>query len=112
MCESYRIPQDFAYAVFTGTELGSPIQVIDDGRAWMEASNTIHLCAGYLVGLAFSLAVERTIVLDRARTIIDLASELYGAVDEHLDFLISSNDLTGAEILELPRGREILWYPV
>lgn len=104
--------RDAGYAVFTGVEFGSQIQVIDDGRAWKEASNTIHFCVGYLLSLAFSLAIERTIVLDRPRTIIDLASELYGAEpDRFLDFLISSNDLTGAEIIELPQGHEIVWYP-
>ncbi len=103
--------RDQGYAAFTGADLGSPIEALDDGRAWAEASNTIYLCAGYLVDLAFSLSQERTIVLDRPRTIIDLAAELYGSVDDRLDFLISSNDLTGSEILELPRGKEIMWYP-
>ena len=105
--------RDRGYAVFTGVELGSQIQVVDDGKAWGAASNTIYLCAGYLVSLAFSLETERTMVLDRPRTIIDLAGELYGDVsDERLSFLISSNDLCGCEILELPRGKEIVWYPV
>jgi hypothetical protein len=103
--------RDRGFAVFTGVEYGAQIQVIDDGKAWAAATNTIYLCAGYLVGLAFSLAAERTMVLDRPRTIIDLAAELYGSVDDRLDFLISSNDLCGCEILELPRGKEIVWYP-
>lgn len=104
--------RDQGYAVFTGVDFGSQIQVLDDGRAWAAASNTIYLCAGYLVSLAFSLATERTMVLDRPRTIIDLAGELYGDVShESLDFLVESNSLTGSEILELPRGHEIVWYP-
>jgi hypothetical protein len=104
--------RDQGYAVFTGADFGSQIQMIDDGRAWAAASNTMYLCAGYLVSVAFTLATERTMVLDRPRTIIDLAGELYGDVsDERLNFLISSNDLTGSEILELPRGHEIVWYP-
>jgi hypothetical protein len=104
--------RDRGYAVFTGVEFGSQIQVVDDGRAWAAASNTIYLCAGYLVSIAFTLATERTMVLDRPRTIIDLAGELYGDVShERIDFLIESNDLTGSEIIELPRGHEIVWYP-
>ena len=31
-------------------------------------------------------------------------------IDENLDFLINSNNLTGSEILELPRGREVVYY--
>ena len=51
------------------------------------------------------------IQLDRARTIIDLSAELYGRVDDRtLNFMIDSNRLTGSEILELPRGRSILYY--
>ena len=104
--------RDQGYAVFTEAEFGSQIQVVDDGRAWAAASNTMYLCAGYLVSIAFTLATERTMVLDRPRTIIDLAGELYGDVsNERLDFLISSNNLCGCEILELPRGKEIVWYP-
>ena len=49
-------------------------------------------------------------MLGHNRTIIDLVAELYGSVDDQLDFLISSNDLTGDEILELPKGREIVYY--
>ena len=40
----------------------------------------------------------------------DLDAELYGSVDDRLDFLIESNGLTGSEILELPRGRAIVYY--
>jgi len=104
--------RDQGYAAFTTTELGEQIQVLDDGLAWSSASNTIYLCAGFLVSIAFTLAAERTMVLDRPRTIVDLSAELYGSVsNERLDFLIASNDLSGTEILELPRGREIVWYP-
>jgi hypothetical protein len=71
----------------------------------------VALTAGHLVETSFTLLQERRIVLDRERTIIDLAAELYGSVDDRLDLLINSNDLTGSEILELPRGRTIVYYP-
>jgi hypothetical protein len=104
--------RDRGFAAFTTAEMGANIEVVDEGSAWAAATNTIYRCAGYLVSLAFSLATERTLVLDRDRTIIDLAGELYNDVShERLDFLISSNDLTGREIIELPKGHEILWYP-
>jgi len=60
--------------------------------------------------LSFSLKQERSIVLDRARTIVDISAELYGEVDAQLDFLINSNNLSGSEILEVPKGREIVYY--
>ena len=63
-----------------------------------------------MVDLAFSLKQEKRIVLDRAFTPIELTAELYGAVDAQLDTLIQSNQLTGSEILEIPKGREIVYY--
>lgn len=82
----------------------------DTGQAYQGMVDTVLLTAGYLVQVSFTLKQERRIKLDRARTIIDLTAELYGTVDADIDLLISSNNLTGSEILELPRGREIVYY--
>lgn len=86
------------------------LDVIDTGAAYQQLQEAVALCAGFLVQISFSLLQERSIVLDRDRTIIDVAAELYGTVDDRLDFLINSNDLSGSEILELQRGREIVYY--
>lgn len=100
------------YAAFTAADLGSRIEVLDDGRAWLNATQAIYVCAGYLVQLAFSLASERLTVLDRDRSIIDVCAEFYGRVDdETVNLLINSNGLCGCHILELPKGFELLWYP-
>ena len=83
---------------------------IDTGSSYQALQESVALAAGFLVEISFSLKQERSIVLARPRTIIDLVAELYGAIDEELDFFIDSNNLTGDEILEVPRGREILYY--
>jgi prophage DNA circulation protein len=83
---------------------------IDTGAAYQQLQEAVAVTAGFLVEISFSLKQERRIVLDRARTIIDLVAELYGSIDDQLDFFIDSNDLSGSEILELPRGREIVYY--
>ena len=83
---------------------------IDQGAAYQQLQEAVALTAGFLVEISFTLKQERRITLNRARTIIDLASELYGSIDDRLDFLISSNDLSGDEILELPEGREVVYY--
>lgn len=83
---------------------------VDTGSSYQQLQEAVALTAGFLVEISFSLKQERRIVLDRNRTIIDLAAELYGSVDDQLDFLINSNSLTGSEILELPKGREIVYY--
>jgi hypothetical protein len=84
---------------------------VDPGGSYQATQRAVALAAGFLVETSFSLVPERRIVLDRPRTIIDLAAELYGSVDDRLDFLIASNNLTGSEILEIPRLRSIVYYP-
>ena len=86
------------------------VNEIDTGESYQALQNAVALLAGFLVQISFTLKQERRIVLDRARSIIDLVAELYGSVDDQLDFFITSNNLDGDEILELPRGREIVYY--
>ena len=69
------------------------------------------LTAGFLVEVSFTLVPERSIVLERPRTALDVCAELYRTVEgDRLDFLITSNDLSGSEIFELPAGKEIFYY--
>jgi len=86
------------------------LEAIDTGAAYQQLQNAVALTAGFLVEISFSLKQERRIILDRARTIVDLTAELYGSVDDKLDFLIDSNDFSGSEILELPKGKEVVYY--
>lgn len=83
---------------------------IDTGDGYQQLQQTVAETIGFLVEISFSLKQERFIILDRARTPIDLEAELYGTLDENLDFLINSNDLSGSEHLEIPEGREIVYY--
>lgn len=83
---------------------------VDTGESYQALKQAVALAQGMLIQTSFALVPERSITLDRARTIIDVAAEVYGAVDSRLDFLISSNNLSGSEILELPAGRKILYY--
>jgi len=86
------------------------LSVIDTGGSYQQLQEAIALTAGFLVQISFSLKQEVILVLDRDRTMIDLVAELYGSIDDELDFFINSNNLTGSEILELPKGREIVYY--
>lgn len=83
---------------------------VDTGASYQKLQESVSIVAGFLVDISFSLKQERSIILDRDRTIIDLEAELYGTVDENLDFLINSNDLAGHEFLELKKGREIVYF--
>ena len=84
---------------------------IDTGEAYQALLDAVSLAAGYLVEISFTLKQERSIVLDRARSIVDLAAELLGSTwESRLDFFINSNALTGSEIFELPKGRTVRYY--
>lgn len=83
---------------------------IDVGEGYQALQETVALAVGFLIEISFSLVPERSIVLDRPRNILELSAEIYGVVDERLDFLIDTNHLTGSGILELPRGRRIVYY--
>lgn len=82
----------------------------DSGDMYIRLANTVALAAGFLVDLSFSLKREKSIVLDRDRSIVDLTYEIYGTIDESLDFLINSNNLTMTNLLEVPKGRKIVYY--
>lgn len=83
---------------------------IDIGEAYQKLLDSVALTAGFLVQISFTLKQERRLILDRNRTIVDLVAELYGEIDDQLDFFITSNSLTGSEILELPLGRQVVYY--
>ncbi len=100
----------FALVVSWRDENYESLDLIDTGELYQRLQQSVALAAGYLVEISFSLKQERILVLDRPRCIIDLVAELYGVVDEKLDFFIESNELTGSEIIEIPKGREIVYY--
>ena len=86
------------------------LSLIDTGGAYQQLQEAVALTAGFLVEISFSLKQERSLILDRDRTVIDLVAELYGSVDDQLDFFINSNNLTGSEILELPKGKKVVYF--
>lgn len=86
------------------------IEQVDTGEGYQALQEATALAVGFLVEISFSLVPERAVILDRPRNIIELCAELYGSVDDRLDFLISTNKLTGSGIIEIPRGRRIVFY--
>ena len=88
------------------------IDQMDEGESHQLTQQAVALTSGRLVTVSFSLVPERRIYLDRPRTILDLAHELYKSRgEEKLDELIAHNNLPGDNILELPAGRMIKYYP-
>jgi len=84
---------------------------IDTGSLYSALQENITVTLQYLVTISFSLQTERTLILTKPRSIIDLIAELYkDEVDTYIDFFLQSNNLTGSEILELPAGKKIVYY--
>jgi len=74
---------------------------------WQVAGTVIK--AG--LDLSFSLPIKRSIILPTSRTILDLCYEFYKNIDDiTLDYLILTNGLTGDEIIEVPMGKEVIFY--
>lgn len=83
---------------------------IDDGNSWQATQQMMAYVAGILVDSSFNLLNENKLTLTSDRTIIDLCFELYGDGDLYLDQFITDNDLSGDEIIEIPRGRVVTYY--
>jgi prophage DNA circulation protein len=97
----------------TATPAGIPTDgtELDTGEAMAELQAAVGLTVAYLVQISFTLKQEYRVQLDRDRNMVELCADLYGEVsDETLDFFMNSNALTGDEIIEIPRGREIVYY--
>ena len=86
------------------------LEIIDTGEVYQQIQQLAVLGAAALIKSSFALKQERSIILDRDRTIVDLEFELYGTIDDNVNLIINTNNLTGSEILELPVGKEILYY--
>lgn len=71
---------------------------------------TVATVTGYLVQLSFTLLQERRVRLTGPRCPLEVCAELYGALDEKLQFFIDSNALSWDEHLLLPAGREVVYY--
>ena len=97
-------------ALAEGVTQTQTVAELDTGDAYQKLQEAVALTVGFLVQISFSLKQERRLVLTRDRTFIDLVGELYGTTDVDYDFFITSNNLSGSEIKELPRGREIVYY--
>ncbi len=84
--------------------------MIDTGESYQYLQGVFALANGRLTDIVFSALQERSIKLTHDRSLLDFAAEYYSEIDNQLDFIIESNNLTGSEILELPKGREMVYY--
>lgn len=63
------------------------------------------------LGVSFNLPVERIKTLKKDTSLITLCYEFYKNVDEStIDFFINTNQLSGDEILTVPRSKQVVYY--
>jgi prophage DNA circulation protein len=89
------------------------LSIVDTGEMYQQLQEAVALVVGFLIEISFTLKQERRIILQSNHTMIDLIDDLYpddAIIDDELDFFMQSNDFSGSEILELLRGREIVYY--
>ena len=104
---------DANYVAINGDEIiPTPVNT-QQGDSTDALRRAIALSAGYLIKLSFSLARARAYTTQGPRNFIELCAELYGTIDDEvLDFFIASNKFTTDELLEIPAGREVVFYLV
>ena len=84
--------------------------IVDTGEIYQAVQESVALATGFLLQSSFELIEERIVVLGQARNYVALVAELYGELDDRFDFFISTNQLSGDEMIELPIGFEAVYY--
>lgn len=107
--DNYKVLFDASAGPDATRQKSSGVGSIDTGEARQILLDVVAKTLAYLIATAFTLGVEKTVVLGTPRTAIDLVSELYGGLDR-LDEFMDANDFTGDEILELPIGTLVRFY--
>lgn len=102
---------DGAMDRFSGNEIDE--QYFSQSQAYTDLTLLVSQVQDYLLTASFDLKTEQIIVLDRPRSPIEITVTEYGALgndDENYEFFLTSNGLTGNDILLIPAGREVSIY--
>lgn len=80
-------------------------------ETYQSALQMVSQTIDYLLRQAFDLAIEKTIMLDRDKTPLQICTEEYGSAGESkVDDFIEWNDLQGDDVMILGPGREVVVY--
>lgn len=84
--------------------------LIDIGESYNTVQMVVSSTVRYLIDISFGLPLERKVVLQDDRQVLELLQTLGLSVDKDLDFFIQSNSLTADTIEVLPAGMEVVYY--
>ncbi len=91
---------------------GNVDSFIPDIEAIMALNDLVNVAVSNLFDIALSSKQQRSIVTDRDTNLVLLTHELYGLdeFDANIDELITENNIGLNEILQIKKGRKILYY--
>jgi prophage DNA circulation protein len=95
------------------SDLDIDFQYFSQTETYTSLINLYTLCLQYLFAQFYSLSIEKTITLKRARSPLEITVTEYGTLgenDSNYDLFLQSNNLTGDDILLLPEGSEVVIY--
>jgi hypothetical protein len=91
------------------TELFEINKYIPNPSNSIEIDNMYNSVLANLHNVAFDSAIERTVILEKDTNIIELAHRFYTASDESVERIISENDLSIVEYIQIKKGRSIIF---
>lgn len=84
-------------------------QYFSESKNYTALQNTFALTMRYLLTQFFNVKIERRFFLKKARSPIEITITEYGDIDSY-DLFLSSNNLSGNNILLLQSGHEVVIY--
>lgn len=84
--------------------------VVDVGETYNNMQMVVSHTVRYLIEVSFGLPMERRVVLQDDRQVLELLPTLGLSIESDLDFFIQSNRLTSDTIEIIPAGTEVLYY--
>jgi len=70
----------------------------------------VNVTIGYLFEVSFLAKQERILTLEQDSNVVLLSHRLVGTGDEALNKFIRQNNISRDELLQIKKGREIVWY--
>lgn len=84
---------------------------MDTGVGDYELIQLVSSAISQIISQSFAAKTEMRMVTTCSEALIPLCFRLYGtALQAQLDNFIENNNLGGDELIEIPKGREIVWY--
>jgi len=81
-----------------------------DSELALRLDYIVNFTLSSLYDVALNSKQERFFTLDKDNNIVNLAHRFYGTGDDNLDLFIKQNDITYNEILNIKKGREIVYF--